>query len=62
MHGLRRRPVGEFSANNEQGGNAYHFSGRVRSHLKPGTYRLQATPETDGIYGKTLKTTFTVLP
>ena len=55
--------VGEFSANNEQGGNAYHFSGRVGGHtLKPGTYRLQATPETDGIYGKTLKTTFTVLP
>lgn len=55
--------VGEFSVNNEQGANAYHFSGRVGGHtLKPGTYRLQATPETDGIYGRTLKTTFTVLP
>jgi hypothetical protein len=55
--------VGEFSTSNEQGANAYHFSGRVGGHtLKPGTYRLSATPETDGIYGKTLKTIFTVLP
>jgi hypothetical protein len=55
--------VGEFSHPNEPEGNSFLFTGRVGSRpLKPGTYRLEATPETGGITGPTVRTAFTIVP
>ena len=56
------RPVGSFSHTDTVGHNAFRFTGRVRRNkLKPGTYRLQATPKTARGRGTTRITTFKIV-
>jgi hypothetical protein len=56
-------PMGEFSSPNNQGENSVRFTGRLEGRtLKPGPYRLQATPVTGGIYGPMITRTFTIVP
>jgi hypothetical protein len=44
------------------GANSFHFTGRVRHHrLRPGSYRLSATPVANGTKGTTRTTRFRVL-
>ena len=54
-----RRParVARFAHRDKAGRNSVRFSGRG---LKPGNYRLQATPKLRGLTGQTLSVTFTI--
>jgi hypothetical protein len=54
-----RRPtlVARFSHRDKAGRNSVRFAGRG---LKPGSYRLQATPRLQGLTGQTVSVTFTI--
>jgi CSLREA domain-containing protein len=48
-HGKKKKWIGSFTRNDRAGKNSFHFNGRVGKHfLKPGRYRLMATPRASG--------------
>jgi hypothetical protein len=58
----RFRRAGKFTHNDRAGPNRFHFDGRIRRRtLRPGSYRLDATPRAAGHTGKTVSTMFTIL-
>jgi hypothetical protein len=53
---------GSFSRNGIAGTNSFHFTGRLRGRkLKPGRYRLVATPAVGGVKGQTTSSGFRVV-
>jgi hypothetical protein len=53
---------GSFSRNGAAGANSFHFSGRLRGRkLKPGRYRLVATPSAGGVNGKPTSSAFRIV-
>lgn len=55
--------LGSFSHSNKAGRNSFHFTGRVNGgELKPGSYRLSATPVARGRTGRTVSTGFRIKP
>jgi CSLREA domain-containing protein len=54
---------GSFTHKDKAGANKLHFTGRLRRRvLRPGRYRLSATPRVQGKKGKALNTSFKILP
>jgi hypothetical protein len=54
---------GSFSRNGVAGKNSFHFTGRLRGKkLKPGRYRLVATPTAGGKKGKPTSSGFRIVP
>jgi hypothetical protein len=52
---------GSFARRDSVGKNSFHFTGRLNGKaLKPGTYRLDATPTADGDTGRTVSVRFRV--
>jgi hypothetical protein len=57
----RCKRLGSFSRNDSLGANSFHFTGRLHSKaLKPGQYKLLATPSVGRVKGKTVSATFTI--
>jgi hypothetical protein len=53
---------GSFSRTGVAGANSFHFSGRLRGRkLKPGRYRLVATPSAGGVKGKPTSSAFRIV-
>ncbi len=53
---------GSFSRNGVAGRNSFHFTGRLNGRkLKPGRYRLVATPSVGGRKGKPTSTSFRIV-
>ena len=53
---------GSFRRNGVAGKNSFHFTGRLRGRkLKPGRYRLVATPTAGGIKGKPTSRSFRIV-
>jgi hypothetical protein len=53
---------GGFTRNGAAGTNSFHFTGRLRGRkLKPGRYRLVATPSAGGTKGKSISRSFRIV-
>src|SRR2546428_194872 len=56
------RLKGGFTLTGKAGTNSFHFTGRLRGHkLKPGRYRLVATPVVNGVKGKPASVRFRIV-
>jgi hypothetical protein len=54
--------LGTFTLNGRAGANSFRFSGRIGGkRLKPGSYRLVATPTANGRTGKRVSATFRII-
>lgn len=62
LAGKVRGPVrGSFAHQDRKGTNSFHFTGRLGSQrLRPGSYRLNATPTVNGKTGATTHITFSI--
>src|SRR5437588_11217221 len=61
-HCTRYVSVGSFSHNDLTGANHFHFTGRVqRRRLKPGAYKLSATPRANDKVGKATTKSFRII-
>ena len=59
---IRYTRVGSFSHRDLAGRNSFHFTARVGGRkLKPGRYRLAATPRANGTTGRSVNASFRII-
>ena len=62
IKGRRHVKVGTLRHRDHPGSNRFHFGAHLRGHaLKPGSYRLKATPRAGGLSGRTVSVRFRVI-